>query len=89
MAVGVQALFRKLFSEIVYFLVKFTKRLFLMSDGTCRHTPTCTQYTREAIQKLPLHKAIPKITKRVLNCRPGGSYGYDPVLTDSDKESIS
>ncbi len=89
MAVGVQALLRKLLSESVYWTVKFTKRLFLMPDGTCRHTPTCTQYTREAIQVLPLYKAVPKIIRRVISCRPGGGFGYDPVIKDSNKEQSS
>lgn len=83
MAVGVQTLLRKLLSETLFWTVKFTKRLFLMPDGTCRHTPTCTQYAREAVLKLPLYKAIPKIAKRVINCRPGGGFGYDPVIKDT------
>lgn len=89
MAAGVRLFIRTILSETVFWSVKFTKRLFLMPDGTCRHVPTCTQYAREAIIKLPLHKAIPKIFKRVVRCRPGGAYGYDPVIDTSNKEQSS
>lgn len=71
--------FRKILGGTVYFLVKFTKRLFMMADGTCRYTPTCSQYTQEALTTLPLYKAVPKIISRVSRCHPRGGSGHDPV----------
>jgi len=47
--------------------------------GQCRFEPSCSQYATEALQTLPTHRAIFLILKRVLSCRPGGPYGYDPV----------
>lgn len=46
---------------------------------TCRHTPTCSQYTIEAIN---LHGPIKGIwlgLKRLSRCHPWGTSGYDPV----------
>lgn len=80
MSGGVTVQFRRILAELVYFLVRFTKRLFLIQDGTCRFDPTCSQYTREAIRTLPIHKAIPKIIRRVSRCHPGGGFGHDPVI---------
>lgn len=80
MSGGVKMQFRRILAELVYFGVRFIKRLFFMQDGTCRFEPTCSQYTREAIQLLPLHKALPKIIRRVSRCHPRGGFGYDPVI---------
>jgi uncharacterized protein len=45
----------------------------------CRFTPTCSQYTAEAIQKYGPVKGIFLGVKRIGRCRPGGGHGYDPV----------
>lgn len=86
---GVKVQSRKVLSELIYFLVRFTKRLFLMQDGTCRFEPTCSQYSREAIRHLPIHKAIPKIIHRISRCRPGGGFGSDPVIPEKFKQEFN
>lgn len=45
----------------------------------CRFTPTCSQYTAEALQKHGLVKGGLLAIKRISKCRPGGGHGYDPV----------
>lgn len=45
----------------------------------CRFTPTCSQYTVEALKKHGLLKGGWLSIKRILRCRPGGGSGYDPV----------
>ena len=86
MVTGVQKFFRRTLADIVYFLIKFVKRLFMMPDGTCRYTPTCSQYSREALATLPLHQALPKIIKRVSSCHPRGGYGHDPVHAEEKSD---
>ena len=76
---GVKLFLKTSFSNTIYFGVKFTKRLFMMPEGTCRFTPTCSQYAREALKELPIHVAVPLIAKRVGSCHPSGGFGYDPV----------
>lgn len=50
-----------------------------IAAGTCRHEPTCSRYTQEAITKHGVGKGTWIGIKRLARCRPGGSSGYDPV----------
>lgn len=45
----------------------------------CRHTPSCSQYTIEAIQEWGVWKGIVLGAKRIGRCHPWGTSGYDPV----------
>lgn len=46
---------------------------------SCRHTPTCSQYTTEAIQEWGGFKGIWLGMKRLSKCHPWGTHGFDPV----------
>ena len=53
---------------------------------TCRHLPTCSEYTIEALRVFGLLKGTYLSIRRLLSCRPGGSHGYDPLpKKDSSK----
>lgn len=47
--------------------------------NACRFTPTCSQYTLEAVKKYGFLKGLWLGLKRISRCRPGGGSGYDPV----------
>lgn len=73
------------------FLKKITKIIFIkiirfyqiaispLFPSCCRFYPTCSQYAIEAIEKFGPFKSIKLIFKRIIRCRPGSDYGYDPV----------
>lgn len=46
---------------------------------SCRYTPTCSQYTVEAILKHGIFKGGWLAIKRITSCHPWGGSGYDPV----------
>ena len=50
-----------------------------MLPNTCRHLPTCSEYTIEAIKTYGVFKGIIKGVYRILRCNPLGSSGYDPI----------
>lgn len=47
--------------------------------GTCRYTPTCSQYGVEALRKHGPWKGGWLTLKRFLSCNPWGGHGHDPV----------
>ncbi|MGL5730794.1 MAG: membrane protein insertion efficiency factor YidD [Bacteroidales bacterium] len=50
-----------------------------LKPPTCRFTPTCSEYTLQAIMKHGIFKGTYLGTKRILRCHPWGGSGYDPV----------
>lgn len=49
------------------------------TPASCRFTPTCSQYTLEALKKHGLFKGGWLGIKRIASCHPWGKSGYDPV----------
>lgn len=46
---------------------------------SCRFTPTCSEYARQAIMKFGPIRGTLLATWRILRCNPWGGSGYDPV----------
>jgi hypothetical protein len=53
---------------------------------SCRYTPTCSQYTIEALQKHGPFQGTVLSAKRILSCNPWGGSGYDPVPEPKPKK---
>lgn len=47
--------------------------------NSCRYTPTCSQYAREAIEAHGVARGLWLACKRVGCCHPWHAGGYDPV----------
>ncbi len=48
----------------------------------CRHMPSCSAFACEAIARHGAWAGTWMGFARVCRCRPGGSWGYDPVPTE-------
>ncbi|PZP41094.1 MAG: membrane protein insertion efficiency factor YidD [Pseudopedobacter saltans] len=71
---------RKIINFPFILLIKFYQHgISPMIGPKCRFTPTCSQYTEEAIRKYGPAKGIWLGMKRLSRCHPGGGSGYDPV----------
>ena len=47
--------------------------------SSCRHVPTCSQYTIEALKNHGILTGTYLSIHRILRCHPWGTHGYDPV----------
>jgi len=71
---------------ILLLLYKIIKNIFLIREGTCKFIPSCSEYTKEAIIKLPLHVALIKIVTRIIKCNPFSTGGFDPVIENEERK---
>lgn len=61
-------------------MIRFYQRCISpLTPAACRFTPTCSQYTFEAIEKYGVIKGCWLGLKRICRCHPWGGSGYDPV----------
>jgi putative membrane protein insertion efficiency factor len=54
--------------------------------NSCRHQPTCSQYTIEALKVHGLLKGSMLSVWRILRCNPWGTSGFDPVPPKKQKK---
>jgi putative membrane protein insertion efficiency factor len=45
----------------------------------CKFEPTCSEYTKQAIEKYGVFIGCLKSFKRILRCNPFSKGGYDPL----------
>ena len=71
---------RKIASNTVIFLIKiYQYSISPLIGANCRFTPTCSNYSIEAIKIHGFIKGIYLSMKRIISCHPWGGHGYDPV----------
>lgn len=71
---------RKIIIAPFIFLVRMYQGVISpLTPATCRYSPTCSQYTVEALKKHGLFKGGWLAIRRIARCGPWGGSGYDPV----------
>ena len=57
----------------------YQKAISPYTPPSCRFTPTCSEYARQALLKHGPIKGLWLAIKRISHCHPWGGSGYDPV----------
>jgi putative membrane protein insertion efficiency factor len=64
---------------LLLIILGYQKLISPMLGPNCRFYPTCSDYAKESITKLPVHIALWKIIIRICKCHPFHPGGHDPV----------
>ena len=71
---------QRLFSALLLGFIRFYQLAISPLLGShCRHSPSCSAYTTEAIKEWGVWKGSVLGVKRISRCHPWGTSGYDPV----------
>ena len=67
--------------KVLIFLINCYQKIPGPWHNSCRYTPTCSEYSKIAIERFGAFKGSYLSIKRILRCNPWGGHGYDPVPT--------
>lgn len=70
--------------KILIKMIKLYQVMPLHTHSICRFVPTCSEYTKNAIEQYGSIKGCFMGLKRILRCNPFGGSGYDPVLYSNE-----
>jgi hypothetical protein len=65
--------------KVILKILNFYKKIPYLGHSSCRFVPTCSEYTREAVEKYGVVKGLYLGTKRILRCNPFNKGGIDLV----------
>jgi len=66
--------------KILICIIEFYQRkISPMFPPSCRFYPTCSQYSKQAIEKYGSIKGLYLSIRRILKCNPLHPGGYDPL----------
>ncbi|MCF6326900.1 MAG: membrane protein insertion efficiency factor YidD [Devosiaceae bacterium] len=75
----------KILAVILINIYRYT--LSSIAGRTCRHLPSCSEFTRDAIWRYGFWPGGWIGLARFVRCRPGGTHGYDPVPEDISEDA--
>ena len=70
---------KRIFIKIIEFYQKYISSSLHFWGIDCKFTPTCSEYTKQAIEKYGVIKGVFLGIFRILRCNPFSKGGYDPV----------
>ena len=77
---------KKILLKMINFYQKNISLWLQSKNINCKFYPTCSEYTKQAIEKYGALKGSLMGIKRILRCNPWGGMGYDPVPERNENE---
>lgn len=80
----------KILKAILLKIIKFYQKAVSPNlPNSCRFYPSCSEYSRQAIEEYGPIKGTYLAIKRVLRCHPLNSGGFDPLHKEEGEEKNS
>lgn len=70
---------KAIFIKMILFYQKRLSSLISSTGIKCKYYPSCSEYTKQAIEKYGVIKGCLLGAKRILKCNPFSKGGYDPL----------
>ena len=70
---------KKVLIKLIEWYQKNISSWFEYKNVRCKFYPTCSEYTKQAIEKYGAFKGTILGIKRILRCNPFSKGGYDPL----------
>jgi len=70
---------KKILIKVLEFYKKSISPWFEAHGVHCKYEPTCSEYTKQAIEKYGAIKGTLLGIRRILKCNPFSKGGYDPL----------
>ena len=70
---------KKILIKIITWYQKHISLWLTSKNINCKFYPTCSEYTKQAIEKYGATKGTMLGIKRILKCNPFSKGGYDPL----------
>ena len=70
---------RKLIISLINLYQKGISPMISIKNIHCKFYPTCSEYTKQAVEKYGVIKGGTKGIIRILKCNPFSKGGYDPL----------
>lgn len=71
--------FRRILINIIIVYQKYISKILENRGVHCKYYPSCSEYTKQAIDKYGCVLGVAKGIKRILKCNPFSKGGYDPL----------
>jgi len=70
---------KKLFIYLIELYQKYISKFLESKNIRCKFYPTCSEYTKQAIEKYGVIRGCMLGIARILKCNPFSKGGYDPL----------
>lgn len=80
---------RRPVTRLLTALVTLYQKVSVGTTPRCRYLPTCSEYTREALEVHGPVRGLWLALRRLGRCHPWGGHGYDPVPAPPSRSSAS